>query len=53
MRSQVHEDGNVEIIAIGERQEFAISFQTDALRAFVDMACQALGESDTRCAQTR
>ena len=48
LRFRVHEDDIIDITAAGDRQEFTITFQSTALREFLDVGAQALGESDTR-----
>ena len=53
LRFRVHEDDIIDIIAIGERQEFAATFESAALREFVEVANQALAEADARRARAR
>jgi hypothetical protein len=53
MRYRVHEDDMIDIIAIGERHEFSISFHAEALRAFVETANEALAEIGAQAANGR
>ena len=41
LRFRVHEDDIIDITAAGDRQEFTITFQSTALREFLDVGAEA------------